>query len=246
MKNKIILTGLASFTLAMLPASGQSLLAGWDFGNASSGDTSVDANFTDLGAGDGPGASVFGALDLTNLVDDSNFETWGDVDSANSLSANRAIDFADNRTVGVNDTFGTANSLRVSDHADGEFFQFDLTLGSSYTDFEFSYAAAVFNSGNTGTVQWSYSADGSGFTNVGAADTVTGLFGSSEEENQISLGAVSATNLSIRGTLSSFGTGDEMLVDNFQVGGNAVPEPSSFALIAGVLSIAFVGARRRK
>ena len=126
----------------------------------------------------------------------------------------------------------------------------DLTItiesiaGVAQNGWLFTYAAKDL--GNGANVSYAYSTDpGSGFTAFGGDSLLT-----SDEGYSVDLSGVvdGASTVYLQMTFSdvdaSAVTG--LQLDNFGFSATAVPEPSSFAAIAGVLAIGFAAVRRRR
>lgn len=237
MKNTLAIIALGGAMVCS--SSAQNLVAGWDFDNITSlTDATIDSNYSDLGdISDGVAANQYGTLDFTSLNSGGFSPDYSTQTGPSDLgNTNAGIDFTDART----GSFNPEGFIVLNGESAGKSFDFDLSLGTAYQDFQLTYAAGLFNPGDTASIQWSYSTGG-GFTNWDSAQTVTNDGAGSEFS--LSTLSISASDLTVRATLGAGIDGFQM--DNVQFGG-VVPEPSSFALIAGVLSIAFVGARRRK
>ncbi|HAV12029.1 MAG TPA: hypothetical protein DCX06_00845 [Opitutae bacterium] len=68
----------------------------------------------------------------------------------------------------------------------------------------------------------------------------------SDALGSVDLDALEGGLANIEFSLSNFSGAENFLLDNVQVTGNAVPEPSAYAAILGVVALGFVAVRRRK
>lgn len=111
--------------------------------------------------------------------------------------------------------------------------------GSGFGDLSMQFAAR--NSGS-GLVSYSYSTDGVNFTNF-----ETGVsYGTAFELDTLDLSALNGAATAYIGVTFS-GTGSETFgYDNIQITGTAVPEPASFAALAGLAGLGFAASRRRR
>lgn len=230
--------------------SAQTFIAGWgfevfdgagspttiDFSTVSSQDSfysSFDPN------GVGSEASAYGTASWAGATEvfSGNLALNTSTGSATigSTASKGIIDF-ENPT----SSFTAAGNFAMGFTASGATMSFAvdaLTFGS-FEDWTISFAGQ----GGTGSVLVEFDA-GSGFETVGNA-----VFGTSEQLFSYDSTAYTGSDISqdVVFRLTSTVTSGNLIFDNVQVGGTAVPEPSAFAAIAGALALAFVGNRRRR
>lgn len=253
MNTKSYFTSALALTALVATSSASSLIAGWDFTNGSG--TSVAA--THSYKGDGATASTVGTFYLDGTNGSSSFTTNGALGDFQYTSGgnlgNQTIDFLDGRFVGINSQLGTTpvRSLQFQDGVlsgapNGKSVVFGVQGGADvFQDIQFSYASSVTNNGQSGDINWSYSTGG-GFTSIAGTDSPSVTLASGGTEQLYSIAGVSSSTLFIRATFSNIADdGSSLQIDNFQIGGTVVPEPSTYAALAGVMALMFVALRRR-
>lgn len=240
---------LASYALAQTTI-------GWDFSNyfqdgftstdGASITGSVNANYFN-GAADFNGASSFGTLFY-----DGSFGTLnGAVATSEPINPRGSFD----TIVGNQGYLGTSGSLAILNSQGQQFtnakglgittdgsIAFDINLGGA-TDFT-SLDYAGFNSTDSGTsLAWEYSTDnGSSFTSL-ETDTIT----TGPTEFSVDLSSITgASDVVLRANLTGLDEGGSFIIDNVTVGGTVVPEPSTYAAIAGLIALGFTAYYRRK
>ncbi|PXA03761.1 hypothetical protein DDZ13_10740 [Coraliomargarita sinensis] len=245
MKNKIIL--LSTCLAAGSALQAQNLIAGFDFDTAL---TSSAANYSDLGNGgavnDGTNAAPFGSFSFVDGNSGSNPFPVTQLSGNNDVTAGTTLN-SSIRVTGFNDTFATTGtgSLLAEDigiaTADGGYFDFAVSAGALYQNFSFGFAAGQTQGGTT-SLNIGYSTDGgSSFTSLGNED-VTALTSNGGEAFSFDATGFQASDVIFRVNFTDIDTGTRF--DNIQVSGTAVPEPSAFAAIAGLLAVASVSFRR--
>lgn len=244
--NKLITIIAASSIAAAASSYGQTLIAATDFSGFDPNAQSISANFSDL-AIDGPASAPFGTLSFTpGATEPFPLTQFSSINVPAGISLNSS-----NRIAGVNDEFNAGGSLLAQDlgflgTSDGGFFDFAVNAGGDVMDsIEFGFAASVAQAGDS-IVSVSYSLDGgSSFTDINNALTVDALQSAGGEAFSFAV-AGSATDAVFRVGFADIANGINF--DNVQVSGvvSPVPEPSTYAAIAGVLALAFVAYRRRK
>lgn len=248
MKKLLVVSSLVAASATASYA--QELIAGFDFSNIEPSFTSASANYSDLAA-DGPASNPFG----TFTVVDGNGGFADDIDFDNtSLTVGTTLDSA-SRVSGVNDTFtgvsGSVFSQNTPFVADATTGGFELTVnpGTNFTDFNLSFAAGVATTGDA-TLTLTYSVNGgSTFNALGVASiddaTASLLAGNGDTFSFNGASAEVASSIIFKGEWTSIDASTGVFLDNVQVSGTVVPEPSSFAAIAGALVLGFVATRRR-
>lgn len=246
MKIKTTLTLAALVMSGATLSHGQSLIAGWDFTNGHDNTVNpVPATFSDYGTSDTQAGSS-GNGSMTMALSPPQY----DVNVSKNLSANNAIDYDDNRNA-INNTFGTGASMlfqTFGSSANGLAFTAMATSndGTLFNDFFVSLGAGLQND-TSASLTLEYSFDDSSYFALGGSSNVTASIASGGESFAFTTGSVAASDtIYVRGTLAGLDTnGHGMSIDNVQIGG-VVPEPSSFALIAGVFAVGFAALRRRR
>lgn len=257
--NKLLTTGLIAAVLPVA-ASAQTTLAGWTFSQflgegypSISGETgepvsyiaatyrgafNPDSNVVDgtlVGSAAGPGYNdpVFGAWDFSNFENSGGVEVRADtlqaLNFANSLTL-------DGKNMALTDTQGTALTFALTNTL--------WSISTSTTGFtnvdgannDFTFAA---RSAAGATVEWLYNGSVFATTNV-AANSNFGVYGFDF--------AGDGADFYSTGTFEGRVTSGVVSFDNVQVNGQAVviPEPSSFAALAGLVGLGFAASRRRR
>jgi len=247
MKKNIIITGVAALALAS-SLQAQSLIGGFDFSTLAAGGTE-GANYSDLGLGgavnDGDAA---GAAYAAFSFEDGPGNPFAMTQYAGfNLSAGLTL-FSEIRVLGFNDTMEeSGGSLQAEDigfaTADGGFFDVTVTPGSTFTDYRFGFAAGQLQDG-TSSLAVSYSTDGGSNFNLLQNVNVTTRTNLGGQAYDIDASGFSASNVIFRVGFTDIDIG--ILIDNVQVAGTAVPEPSTFAAIFGVIALGFAAIRRRR
>lgn len=235
----IFITGLAACHIA----SSQTFIAGFDFADQP-GNVDVSTYSADV-AGSQAGVSIntnafiqgsgFGGQALALEARQVGFDTVGNVPGL--------ADF-DGRNGFSSDPFGlffqgSIDGLSFSINVDTSLFN-DITFGYD----SFSDDTAVQTGG-----EWFTSFDGGNNVSLGSVN-----FTESYSDNSFLIDTTGVDSLdliftfnSLESDISGAGvTGQRVHFDNFAIGGTAVPEPSTYAAIAGVFALAFAIYRRRK
>lgn len=234
----------------------QSAIVGWDFSqygvdgfSTTDGSTitkSLTANYAN-GTADFTGASSLGTLFYNGSNGSTNFEA----DGSNPEEVS-PLQFG-NTSIGSQGYLGLTGSLNILD-SQGQGFEnnraFGLTTNGSFsflvtpggaTNFT-TLEYASFNSDDTSSsLFWEYSTNG-GATFVGLeTDAIT----DNASAFSVDLSSVTGQSSAIfRGTLSGLDS-NAFFLDNVEISGTVIPEPSTYAVLLGALSLAFVAYRRR-
>lgn len=162
-----------------------------------------------------------------------------------------------NGAFNVLDSQGQPNTKRfafgLNPEAENKSFTYAISLTQDTafqqgSDWVFKFAGRSELDDESGDISWEYSTDGSSFTDSG----ITSNIGGNEQLFTVDLSNVEAldgvSDVFLRGTAENFdGGGDgftgSLGMDNFSA--EAVPEPSTYAAIAGALALGAAVARRR-
>lgn len=247
MKKTLLIVLSASFTLSILSLKGQVRSYAYDFENDTPGtifSSSATFNYTQnnnsttLAAG---GTLIFrGNSASTDYVV---FEIGG----SKALRMQTALNTQTN-------DFGIyIGGLDFTDFASGDDKQVDFSfdiLGNnviSTTDWEVNYTYGSSSAGYTpfttvaptDNVVFSFANSGSAFTTVTGTFIVPDGLGSS-------LGGLFISGpRNPDGTAALTGAGGSLAINNISVDVTAIPEPQTFAVLLGLISLGFVVARRR-
>lgn len=273
--NKTITTGALLLGFGVAASAQSTLVAGWDFSQYSSpggfsstdGATltdSLDANYTTFAVDDGTGfitdsgpnfvgAAQFGTLHYDGSfgstafsLDPSDLRPTGSVDmTVGAGVGGTTLGAQGNRNVlgDQGQQFANAFSLGFNESANGKSFVFaiSLTANSAFqqgSNWAFQFGAVTDGLDTDGSsINWESSTDG---TTYGAAGT-TNLTDSETLYSVDLSGLDGASDIFLRGTFS--GIDEAAYIDN--VSASAVPEPSAYAAIFGILALGFAAFRRR-
>lgn len=255
---KVITLALATSAIAITGASAQtSLVAGWDFSQyAGDGLSSVTNDFTPVNTlsanyssfdptfGAGAESANFGMLyydgSFGSNTQNTDFITDTIVPTSGNLTTNNPTFngiFFNQNTVQTAEGADFANLLSLSlGGANGSAAGFNVVFGAfgagAQTDWVFTFAG-VDTQGATLSVE--FSTDG---VSYGAAETfsLTSVDSAFTTTAQSVLSDTAYFRVSSNDTFTT--------IDNVGIG--AVPEPSSFAALAGALALGFVALRRRR
>lgn len=260
---KILTLALVGSAFAFTGASAQqSLVAGWDFNNyvgdgfgLIDGTTfapvnTLDANYSsyDPTFGAGQEANAFGTLyydgqfgsDTQNTAlsaADAIRPTTGNLNSGLFLGQLYGQDYNLNTVMTAEGyDFAGSLSLQMGNPTAGFGFKvvFAANAPTAMTDWEMSFAGIRGLVANPEAITVEFSTDGSTW---GAAETFN--LGASEAPFTTTVKSVLSQNAYFRVSGNA-----QSAIDN--VGIAAVPEPSSFAALAGLLALGFTALRRRR
>lgn len=239
-------TSLLALCALATAASGQSYIAGLNFNTI----PDVSAN---VGFDSGSQSGLFTLNIQSNAEDNNNFfgyteSAWAaggefysdgvnaDIAAGSITPIPATVQSVTGQTASTNlfggtsanaQDFSATNGISFGVNTDGFF-----TIGVAQAINNFSISFDVFADAGQGQTAGSLTVGGQN-VNVTTASANTGA---------ISLGNISAGLI----TFDLSGVDNGASFDNFMISGTVVPEPSSFAAIAGVLAIGFVGLRRRR
>jgi hypothetical protein len=261
MKRTIISLGAAS--VLALSASGQGIVAGWDFADVLALDTTVDGYAAEKRTSNNNGFSTSGSISTNGLVQNSEVTF-----AANGAAAGQP-GFNDGFSQFTTDGFGGAETGQQSLNVYAPGGAFDLTFSfTESTDVVFNFDWLTSTTGFTVDIlDVSYSSDGSIFTpfahptngdsaywaggsTAGWAQSTGNLgglapaFGAGQTDMSVDLTGLGPIQ-AVRLEFSGLGVGERVGIDNVHIAGTAIPEPSSFAALAGLLALGFVALRRR-
>lgn len=246
---KTILTISALAAFACGASAQTALVAGWQFDNTVSfadnttSSLTINADKTQVGAltdGDAPSIGSF-----TISYDDNLYQ--GDVDRV-SGSLNSGLNGSVTGRDPL-DPFQTGNGKFIANSiteysidAVSMLFEVDTDGAEFFNDWKFSFAAEATGSITTA---WTYSTNGVDYSSfTGATTSISGA----DALYTFDIANVSSDQLYLQLDLAGLNSADtnQLVFDNVALSGTVVPEPSSFAALAGVLALGYVGVRRRR
>ena len=234
MNKKLLLT----FTLLLLglaaSASAQGILAGWHTFDGNTATETASDLFTDVTA-----TLIGGNAEATNR--NINNQTYGDsaftFTAAPSSTGIYANTFSNNnKRIDVTVTNGTGADLTV----DSLFFDLQSVFGSDDGSMTVSHLSSqsdlndAFNNRLLGTITLS----GNDHSTIHQSTVST----STMADVTLADGQTAAFRFQLNTTEAAMGA----RFDNIAIGSNAIPEPGTYALIAGALALTAVMVRRRK
>lgn len=254
-KAYIILASVATFVVA----NAQAYVAGWDFQSTTTADN--PSSYFTSDRNQGASASL--------ISSDFTFTTGLGLGSSAQSSLGQGTFFDNNGFANgnaANDASGT-KSLRYNSNSSNASFALEWNgTSSTSTALTFTFSTqdyTKFGTGGFGTPIFSVEMF-NGSTSLGnvALDNSfgpgveTGVFANNtynaniDQEDISALDGVAAAKLVFSLNAALNDTGANIIFDNIAIGGtgtiSAVPEPSTYAAIAGALALAFAAYRRRK
>lgn len=237
-------------------------IGGWDFnGSAVASFASLNARYNQqynpyftAGTSPSPGDSDYGTVFLTT--------NGGTFSGARSLNAVQASSYdllstdgllVSNNSLGDNATNARSLVLSTSTTADNARASFRISTLTSFDSFEninVAYSARNLGSADA-TISWSYSLNGTDFTAIsGTSNTLSNSGAFSVFTADFSaISAIEGVNQVFIGLdYSETAAGASVFLDNVAIYGTAaaIPEPSSYAVLAGVAGLALAASRRRR
>ena len=269
-----IFTGTAFADLTSGQVSG-GLLAGWDFSGVSNVSNAVNAYTNDVSGISGYGGTIntngsLGSDSLTQMPSSSANVRFASLGRAVSISSFRGQKgFDQSTTVTPGSTASGQVALKLNSGSD---FSFTIALNQAATNVAVEFDWLMDGAANFGDIDgdWldiEYSAEGtseSNFVSLNSTPISAGVgtdyfaetsvednwaLSSSEvrrvvDDQVIDLSSVGNVKY-IRFTIDASDIGSSLYLDNISVTG-AVPEPSTYALLAGVIALSFCIVRRKK
>jgi len=245
MKKVLLLASTVAISLTSAQAA--QLLSGWDMSNLDTqANQFVAGNYSDITA-DGL-ANSNGTIywDSTNGSDSIPFTIGGGSSNNNStlLTQNTTITTRTlNNQIATSPTRGLGFSNSFQADASNQAFVVEADVTEAFDTIILSFAAAL-NAAGSIDISWEYD-NGSGFESAGVTTTTTSTTG---EQHIVALDSNLAFGSSVllRGTLGTIASNRQITIDNVQVTGEVVPEPSTYAMIAGVAVLGLAYMRRRR
>jgi hypothetical protein len=261
MKKTIITVSAAA--MAALCANGQDFIAGWDFADLG-GDglgTLVNGFENDVVGGVGSGTIT------TDLAQGSVINFASNGSQATGAQFLNGFDQLNSAVFGAPATGQQSLNILSSPSSAFNAFTVNFTLANDVViNFDWLNSGAVAS--NFGDfINISYSMDGVTFTPFTLpGSTAAGGYGAfaatsawgkttdsafynflNQSDAVLDLTSVSAANgiQAVRFEIEGVAPGDRLAFDNIHVAGSIIPEPSSFAAIAGALALGLVAIRRR-
>lgn len=251
---------LPVFAAVAVPAvNGQIVIASWDTWttnvNSPSNLLNADADFTATGVSAFAGGNV--NPDFTGTGGGLGIALFGSTDGTfGSLSSPAADTSAGNSNNRVNINPGNNNNRRldfsITNNTGGDLvldtFYFDYNpTGNAATTLELLHFKASYNGGANTTSEL----DDANNTVIGSLTTIVGNSGGDMYDVAISLSSGLTDNVLANGETAAFrislpnlGTFNAVGIDNVAI--TAVPEPSTFAILAGLAALGLVMVRRRR
>lgn len=251
LKKTIALSALA--VASGVSAHAAVLVAGWDFGNFSYPANTVDSNWSDITGDANTSSPANGTLymDGTNGSTAMVNEFFGTALTTNFEDVNKNLSLSASDDRGPLASMNSNNtSVQLTSLANGSSIVFAVNALSSgaYDLTSLTYAASITNGGSvTAVIGWEYTFNTSGSWIDLGSQQVTASQSAGGVAQSLDLSSMANGNgpVYIRATVSGLTASTALNLDNVQIYGDVVPEPSTYAGIAGGLALAFVALRRR-
>ncbi len=258
MKN-IVIKGVAALLLPIAAQAQQTTLAGWTFsqflgqgapsvngqnfesvdsivatyrGNINPVSAQVDGIIVGQQSGTGYTDPTIGTWSFSSFNINDGVDVIADSAGVNTLNATNSTTL-DGKQMHLTDSQG----MMLTFNGKNKLWSIQVNNTAGYTNAsgaDFTFAAR--GNGGNATVEWLFD------STVFATTTVTS---GSFESYQTELPVGFYGNGQIQGRLTA-GSAGTVSFDNVQVNASAVPEPSSFAAIAGIAGLALASSRRRR
>jgi hypothetical protein len=269
MKHRILLVSALAFG-AIAPLSAQtvvsrdvgslSLIAGWDFNNGQATAASVNARYSDLyspaqftGSVSSPGSAAYGTLHFTTNGGTFVTEQFRN-STAGLFDIDRQILSRSSGTQLLGQQSGGDGSITAETTFGNPLdFVFAVSSATAFNNFEnlsHNYYAANLRGSGSITVDWFYStSNGGAKIATGLSNVITGSSFTNFTADFSSIDAMEGLDeLYIVGRVSESASAASLAIDNVAIYGTAaaVPEPASFAALAGAACLGLAASRRRR
>jgi PEP-CTERM motif len=229
---KKILTIICLGTVLFIPTTqAQTLIAGWDFQTTSNGGTAIAAapsTPTTITANFGSGTIFLNGTEGSS--------TWITSTSGNELTAfgGSSINLGTGFSSVTSGAAALALQAGTGNSANGKFAVIKLDLSGVSDPIAISFSAQRSTTGFS-SLLWQWSVDGISYTTLGSvssgttAGTLASSFSTSGVLSLPELSSLSGDSSAYIRFSGSGATGGNIRLDNIQI--NAVPEPSTYALL---------------
>jgi hypothetical protein len=255
-----VLAPLSAQTAVSRSEGSLSLIAGWDFNNGQATASSVNARYSDLyspaqftGTVASPGSAAYGTLHFT-----TNGGTFSTAqfrnDATGFFDIDRQIASRSSGTQFLGQQSGADGSITAETTFGNPLdFVFAVSSATAFNNFEnlsLSYYAANFGGAGSITVDWFYSTSNGGEKiATGLSNVITGSSFTNFTADFSGIDAMEGLDeLYIVGRITESTSAASLAIDNVAIYGTAaaIPEPSSFAALAGAACLGLAASRRRR